>query len=36
MLALKGVKTKSYSDCGSVVLVGETAKAIAALDIAAR
>jgi hypothetical protein len=35
MLALKGVKTRPYSGCGSVVLVEETAKAIAALDIAA-
>jgi hypothetical protein len=35
MLALKGVKTRSYSGCGSVVLVEATAKAIAALDITA-
>jgi hypothetical protein len=35
MLARKGVKTRSYPGCGSVVLVEETAKAIAALDITA-
>jgi len=32
---VKGVKTRVYSGCGSVVLVEETAKTNAAPDIAA-
>jgi hypothetical protein len=35
IVKVKGVKTRVYSGCGSVVLVEETAKTIAAPDIAA-
>jgi hypothetical protein len=35
VVRVKGVKTRPYSGCGSVVLVEATAKAIAALDITA-
>ena|SRR5713101_7442971 len=33
-LTLKGVKTRFYSGCGSVVLVQEATEAVAALDVA--
>jgi hypothetical protein len=35
VVKVKGVKTRVYSGCGSVVLVEETAKTNAAPDIAA-